>query len=703
MKRIIKIILGILLFLVIIILGFNFLFGYLIKFQIKRLTNENIELEYESSRTRMFLGTIEFREAVLHFNDISIDSNSSIFIERVSFEKFLISRLNLKALLFDRSFNIEKVLLSGPTIDFLKDTSISHKDIFTKILTPSVVRAKSQSAPFSFEIGEVEIEKGSFQLLEAKRNEFSIGSLNLKLSNIGMEDLKVLNGKALDLNANFNIQIGVYDIRKQLNGGADVLIDSIVYKKDNNIFEVGGVQLKRLKSSSAYSDSEISIFTGLISVHGFNLRDLLVSKDLKFDRFTISNTELIEKQEYYDEKKIRDKKPVSKSRIFSNMINAFITDTLHIQNFNYHSENITTDSVDFVDNLNLWIYSVRVDSNFISGMEYLRPIEKSFVFSGPISIHIPENGIDFSYDSLVYSGPGKEQKIVGLQLNTYPSLSSKNKDQPIFHFNTDSIVISGLDEREWLDSSTVEISVYIKNPQVFGSNILFGDSKKTSSPNFTPDKIVLNELNLINGFIKIEGASDEKIEAESLNVEAVDLEIFNNNKQFNKIVSWKNIFTSVENSKFLIPEKLMVQMEKGTINNNNLDFEGILYLDNSKINKYQASSRKAIDTTRFFGDRVKIDNFDIQAFINEKHLSIDNLVISRPSYFQYSDLDKNDTPTHDSVSPILLYRRINEMLPDYFSYINIRDFSLTDADVLYQMELDNLKFQSNNSIVMRNI
>jgi hypothetical protein len=168
-------------------------------------------------------------------------------------------------------------------------------------------------------------------------------------------------------------------------------------------------------------------------------------------------------------------------------------------------------------------------------------------------------------------------------------------------------------------------------------------------------------------------------------------------------VSWKNIFTSVENSKFLIPEKLMVQMDRGTINNNNLNFEGILYSEIHKINDSQASSIKATDTTRFFAEQVKIDNFDILAFINRKHLSIDNLIITRPSYFQYSDLDQNDTPTPDSVSPILLYRRINKLLPDYFSYINIRDFSITDADVLYQMELDNLVYHSNISSVMCNI
>ncbi|MCD4732170.1 MAG: hypothetical protein K8R74_16305, partial [Bacteroidales bacterium] len=323
--------------------------------------------------------------------------------------------------------------------------------------------------------------------------------------------------------------------------------------------------------------------------------------------------------------------------------------------------------------------------------------------SGPVSMHMPENGIDFSCDSLIYSGPGKEQMITNLQLNIYPSLFSISKDQPAFRFNSDSIAISGLDEREWIDSSVVELSVYIQNPRVFGSNVNFGKSTKSNSDGITPDKIVLNELHLINGNVNIEGISNEIIEVESLSIEAIELEIFSENSQSNKTINWKNIFTSVENSKILIPGKLLVQMDRGTINNNNLDFEGILYLDNSKINNDQAPSKKVTDTTRFFADQVRIDNFDIHAFINKKYLTIDNLAISRPTYFQYADLEPNNTSKPDSVTPILLYRRINKLLPDYFSYINIRDFSITDADVLYQMELDNLTYHSNISSVMRNI
>ena len=703
MRKVIKTALGILLSLILLMLLFNFLFGYLIKTQIKRFTNNNIELEYKSSGTRILAGTIEFHDAVLHFNDVSIDSNSSIFIKSVSFDKFLISQLNLKALLFDRNFKIKRVLLSGPSINFLKDTIISRKDIFTRFLTPEVVSDKSQSAPFSFEIGELEIEQGSFQLTEDEKNDFSLGSVNLKLSNIGMDDLKALNGDAPDLNAHFDIQLGVYDIQKQLKGDAEILIDSIVYKKDNNLFELGGIQIVRLKSSSNFAESEISLFTGLISINGFSLQHLLVSKNLKFTRLTISNTGIIEKLDYFDEIKISKNKPVSKSRIFSNMINTFIIDTLLIQNFNYHAKISVTDSVNFIENLNMFVYSVRVDSNFIPDREYLGPIENSTVLSGPASMHMPEIGIDFAYDSLVYSGSGKEQKISGLHLNTFKSLFSEDNSQPDFYFTTDSVVISGLDKRKWIDSSVVELSLYIKNPHLAGYNILFGNSNQTGSPDFAPKKIVLNELNLINGSIKIEGASDEKIEAEALNVETVGLEIFLEKSHVGKTVTWKNIFTSVENSKVLIPEKLIVKTDKGIINNNNLSLEGILYSDNYKINKYPASSEKAVDTTRFFIENVKIDNFDIQLFINEKHLNIDNMVISRPSYFQYSDLVPNDTPATDSVTPILLYRRINKMLTDYFSYIHIGKFSITDADVLYQTELNNLIYHSSNSALMHEI
>ncbi|OQX81168.1 MAG: hypothetical protein B6D61_01025 [Bacteroidetes bacterium 4484_249] len=700
MRKLIKIVIGILLFLIVLILTIDFLFGFLIKSQIKRLTDKRIELEYKSSKTRILHGTIEFSNAVLQFNDVSIDSNSSIFIKSVSSEKFIIFRLNLKALLFDRSFNIEKVLLRGPSVEFLKDTIINGNDIFSKVLTPDVIRSKSKSAPFSFNIGEVEIEQGSFHLSEADKNDFSVGRVNLKLLNIGMEDLKVLNGKALDLNAHFNIRIGVYDIRKQLEGDAAILIDSAVYNKDDNTFKVGGIQLKRLKSSSACFDSETSLFTGLITVNGFSLRHLLVSKDLKFERFTISNTEIVEKQYYYKDKKRREKKSGSQNRMFSNIIDAFITDTLNIQNFNYYSENNITDSTDFINNLNFWMYSVRVDSNFIMGRKYLRPIEESTVFTGPVSIHKPENGFDLSCDSLVYSGPGKEQKITGLRLSTYPSLFSEIKDQPFLHFITDSIVISGLDEREWIDSTVVRISLYMKNPRIVGSNILFENSNKTGSNVLYADKLVLNELTLLNGNIRIEGTSGEIIESESMNVEAVDLEFFLESSKSNKKVQWKNIFTSVENSTFAIPEKLTVRIDKGTVNNNDLNFEGISYLNNFN---YQTPSEKAIDTTRFYSDKVKIDNFDIQAFINEKKLCIDDFKISKSSYFQYSDLKRDDTTTADSVSPILLYRRINKILPQYFSFINIRDFSIADADVLYQTELNNLAYSSSNSVVMHNI
>lgn len=658
----------------------------------------------------MFIGTAEFREAVVHFNDVSIDSSSSIFIESMSFDKFVISHLKLKDLFFNRSFNIEKVLLSGPTIHFLKDTTISRKDIFSKILTPNVVSTKSKSAPFGFEIGELEIAQGSFQLEEAQKTDFGIGRLNLKLTGIGMDDLKVLNGSAPDLGANFDIQLGIYDIHKDLEGETELQIDSVVYKKDLRLIETGGIQLKKLTTSSDYSESEISIFTKLISLHGFSLSHLLSSKDAKFDRLTISNTNIFETLEYFDEIKVKDTTSATKGRLFSNMVQAFITDTLEIENFDYRSKNKATDSVDYINNLNIWLYSVRVDSNFILYKEYLRPIEKSFLSSGPIKMHVPEGGFDFACDTLSYSGPGKQQKVGNFHLKSYPSLFSINNSQQIIQFNSDSLVISDLDEREWMDSSIVEISVYMKNPQVTGSNVIFGGSKsnKSKPPAFSANKIILNKLNLENGNINIEGASNERINTELINIEIDDLAINLGKGQNNHTVNWENLYTSIENSSVFISEKLLIELDKGVIDNKNLDFEGLLYSENPNIKSYQSIADLEIDSKRFGAERIQLENFDMQAFINRKYLTIDNLSISKPRYFQFTGLkvDKNnsnaDTDTV-ATSPTLLYRKINKMLTGYVNYLNVKSFSINDANVLYQMQPDNLKFQSRISSNMMNI
>ncbi len=702
MKKFLKIALLILLSLAVLILIFNFSFGYLIKTKLKDFSNNSITLDYKSSRAKLLVGSIEFNEAVLLFNDVSIDSSSSIFIESLSFDKFAISYLSLKALLFERSFNIEKVLLSGPTIDFLKDTTIRPGDFFSKILTPNVVSTKSQSAPFSFEIGELEIAQGSIQLMEEDKKDFSLGSVNLKLSDIGMDDLQALNGNDPDMNANFNIRLGLYDIHKELNGESEILIDSIVYKKDKKQFFAGGIQLKHITSSSNYASSEISLFTGLISVNGFSLSHLISSKDLKFNRLTISNTDISEKVNYYSEIKVSEDKPASKMQMISNVINAFITDTFNIQNFNYHSINEATNSTDYINNLNLSIYSVRVDSNFILGQEYLRPIEKSTIHSGPINIHTPEAGIDVSYDTLIYSGPGKEQLITNLQINKYPSLFSGSKNQPNFEFRSDSILLSGLDEREWIDSSVVQISVYIQNPQLSGSNVNFGKSEKSNSKGLAPDKIVLNDLNLVNGSINIAGNANELIEVDAFNVEAINLEIFSGKKQSGNKVSWQNIFASLENSKFSIPQKLLVQMDNGTIDNKDMDFEGILFSEIKKKDNYELTSKRLPDTTRFYTDKVEIDNFDIEAFINNKHLSIDKLMILNPEYLQYNANVTKEATSPDSISPMLLYKRINKLLPNYFSYINIGDFAIRNGKLKYQMEKNNLVVEANCKGEMNN-
>jgi len=698
LRKSLKILIVILAVVAIIIVSINFLFGYLIKTQIANFTNHNIELEYKSSKTRLLIGTIEFREAVLQFNDISIDSNSSIFIESLSFEKFAITRLNLKALLFERSFDIEKVLLSSPRLDFLKDTVISGKEIFSKILTPDVIRNKSKSAPFSFEIEEVEIESGSFELIEADKKDFSLGRINLKLSNIGMEDLKVLKGDDPDLNANFNIRLGLFDIRKSIENDGEIVVDSIVYKKDKRLFQLGGIKISQLATSSSYSKSEISVQTDAVTMNGFSLSHFLSSQDVKFNRLTISNPKLIEKGYYRDEKKVRDTTSKTKSEYLSNMINAFITDTLQVQNFNYRFLNTKSDSVDFIKNLNIWLYNIKVDSNFISNKEYLRPIERSTLFSGPISLHMKEYGFDMLCDSMVYSGPNQAQKFVGLKVNTYPPLYSDTSAKQKIKFQTDSLVISGLHEREWLDSSFVDFSISLANPKVYGSNISLKGSGKSGYPKFLPVKIILNEFSLNNGNIHLNGSTGESINAESISLKLNDFAISDKGNGEAPDIGWLNLVSEIQNTKFDIPGKLKFELGNGNINNNDFDFRSINYSEN----KIDPSTGKK-DSSQFYASQVQVENFDLLAYLGDKQLRLDKLLIDSPEFYQNTSIKPKQKTNPDSLTPLLLYRRLNQKLPQIFSLINVKDFQINDAKVVYKMEQNNMVVRSSISSAMNNL
>lgn len=643
------------------------------------------------------MGTIEFREAVLQFNDISIDSNSSLFIESLSFEKFAITRLNLKALLFERSFNIEKVLLSSPSLDFLKDTVISGKEIFSKILTPEVISSKSKSAPFSFEIGEVEIESGSFELIEAKKKDFSLGRINLKLSNIGMDDLKVLKGDDPDLNANFNIRLALYDVEKRLDENAQISLDSVVYKKDKRLFEIGGIHLNRLATSNDYIETEVSIQTDFISVNGFSLSHFLSSQDVKFDRLTIANTEIFETGNYLTIIKKKESDSISKGKHFSKFINAFIADTLQVQNFNYRFTNILNDSVDFIDNLNVSIYDVIVDSNFILNNEYIKPIEKSELSSGSIKMHMPEAGINFTCDSIDYSGTRKVHKFIGLRVYKYPSLFSDTSDRQRIAFSTDSFVISGLDEREWIDSTFVELSLHLENPQIIASDIAFGGSNKKASIDFIPDNIVLKNLSLVNGNLDISGILGEVIKLDSFSFEMENFGI-NFEKEKNPILNWQSLASSFGNIHLEIPDQVMAQVGNGIVDNKDFDFEHVLFLE-YKLN----STETKRDTTRFYVNEFSIENFDVKALLNEKRLSIDYLTFTRPEYFEHKFARSKKKENQGEFSPKLVYRRINEKLPDFLSYINIKRLAIIDADLFYYLEENQLVYNATAQLEMQDI
>ena len=678
-------------------------FGPLLKRQIKRFTNQTVELEYENSHARLLKGTIELQNAILTFHNVALDSSSQIQVDRISFDKFQISHLSIKSLLFDRSFKIDKVLLSGPKIKFEKDTIINQGEFISNLLSPDVVSRSSQSAPFSFEIEEVEIDQGSFNLMNAGRKDFSIGNLKLKLQNISMDDLKALNGNDLDLNAQFNILLSVYNIQKELADDSRITIDSVVYKKSKRLFMIGGIHLLDVNTSNAYAESKLALNGGLVSIKGFSLSHFLSSKDVKFSSLTISDTEVFERLNYNDEIKPSAESSSTESILFPKLFKAFITDTLMVRNLNYRSENNYSDSANYINNLNVWLYSITVDSTFISNKEYLSPLYKSNIVSGPIDIHMPEIGLDVFSDSITHWGYKKEQIFSGLRLDKYPSLFSGNTDQSGFQLIADSLIVSGLDEREWIDSLVLEISLQLKNPYMSGSNVFLGKSELSKTPILLPEKVVLNNLDIINGNIDLAGSVGEEIESESLTMHAEDLEFSISEDSTESIIAWRSFFTSLGFSKLLIPGKLQVQMDGLSFKRGDLLIDGIFYTNRPSYGSSGISISNSVDTSRFFLSRLEASRFDLRALINNRELSIESLIFLEPDYFQFAKVKEEAQKDTEPYTPLLIYRRINELLPQYFSSVDLGEVSISDALAQYQLDQDAIDLQMRLDGVMKGL
>jgi hypothetical protein len=143
-----------------------------------------------------------------------------------------------------------------------------------------------------------------------------------------------------------------------------------------------------------------------------------------------------------------------------------------------------------------------------------------------------------------------------------------------------------------------------------------------------------------------------------------------------------------------------LQLFQGSIDNNNIDFRGLSYTNRPNVTRAFSNESISPDTIRFGCPHLQLEEFDIQAYINDKQLRCDRISIHRPEIYSYLSVNEDTLPSDDSVTPILLYRRLNTKIPEIFSEISISDFDLSDARLVYKLQSDNtlIQFAVNSSL-----
>ncbi|MBC8486638.1 MAG: hypothetical protein H8D45_11425 [Bacteroidetes bacterium] len=695
MKKIYKISIIAIAFIALVLLAFNLFFGYLIKLQVANLSKDKIHLEYKKAGANIFIGSVEFTDVVLKFNEVSIDTSSSIYIRSLSFSELSIDRINLIELFFNKNFKVQKIKLFNPEIELKKDTIIQKKDFFSKVLTPEVIKKKSQSSPFSFDIEELEIKYGAFQYLEGDDTEISFDKINILIRDLQLSDLAQLKIEKNDLDAHFRLDVNLYNHKQKINKEYYLTIDSIVYHSEARKFMTGGISFLPVENVDFEARPVYSAKTDKIIISGFALKEFIANKDLKFEKILISDTKFIETKYQFIKKTNDSIETASKTDVLFNMIKEFYTDTFQLEKIYCLSINKEIDTILYIDNANVLLLDVSVDSSFISGAKYLTLTENSSVTTGRLKLHLTEPEIDFQCDSFVYSGPEQLQYLKDIRFK-YSCLSKNGDKQEIcMDILVNSLVLNGLNTKELINSQVADFSLFVKNPNVkiYDPDLFkFKNHKKKKFD--LPDKIVLNEFVLENGSFYLFNLSEEMFAINDLNFSSVDLEIKTDlNKQKNYF-EYQSFETSFNDLKFISADKsTKFDIEDVLLKNHSLSLHNLTFSKNKleKISSEEGVKYK-IDTSKLEIKKLFINQFDIQKVINQREFIAEDLLIEKPQYYQFANAIntiKDDSTTHK-----FSIEKLNNELGRYLKKLNIAKLNLSNGNFIYRTANDITVYRS---------
>jgi hypothetical protein len=697
LKKGYKISISIIAVVIVLMVVFNLLFSSIVRWQVDNFSNGKIHLHSEKASANIFTTSILFEDVLIDFDSVSVDMASKIYLRNLKFSSLRISHISIFELLFNRNIKVAKIGFADPEMNFMRDTIILRKDLFTKVITPEVMKSKSQEATFSFDIGEIEINQGAMHFRGRTGEELDLEKINIRIRDVRLSDLSQMETAKKDLSAHFKLNVNLYEVKKRFQGAYTFSVDSFSYSSGKKYMLVSGIALTPDSLDDFTNRPEIKFQMDFLQISGFELNEFIMDENLEFEKFQISNGDLWESKDWFflNNDDIRDTVKKKNWPGF-NWLNTFRADTFLVNDINVLSLTKKLDTIYEVKKGHLMVLDIRVDSNFLKETAYLDLTENTFAHSSSIKFHWVKPVIDFSCDTFSFTGDDGREFMKNIHFAQYTYSEDKSEQKLLIRARADSLGVKGLNIRRLLKSDSVHLSLFITNPEleIYERDSVRQNNKKKKAK--IPSTIFLDEFRIQDGafsFVSDISKMDAKVENLNLLFDTLQINMDRDGKP--DFVDFDDFIMDCTGIGFIDGKKTI----SARIENLFLDKKDFILSDVwFSEGKASTSGFNSLNM-----DGFTINNFNLKRLVNRKELVCEEIILQKPVYVGKTSGNSKKQTNKTVLSKKIISEKIAVALNGRLDKLQIENININDGFVDFQNAKDSLRLKTFLALKMQNI
>lgn len=676
MKRADIIIISVLLVIIATLFGLRHaIIGHAFKISINKKTNQAITFNIGNAHYCVINSSISFTNSEFLFKDTYLNKEKTIKLSEIKFDELKLEGLSLLHLIFRKELIASKFTISDPLLGFHENNTPIQFHKKPKEIIGSLKKHHDIFCDLTVIVDEIEITHGKIDIISMLLGKEQDGSVDFTLL------LKDFNTSKEDMDEDRvffaqNHFVKLSNFNYFFPNGDKISFDSIVLESNVNTLVTSNIRIDVASKSIHPKFDPIIAEIGELQVKGIDFEALEKLHDIVIDSIEISDVFFHLTQNEEEISNVATDTSTKRKNLLG-PIRMLNVSSLLLNNINVLNEGLGGDTIASLENLNLLVNQIRLDSNSLANRTPDIDYSSINVSSGRLEFVEKESDFKFSLENFDFNEKLKNISLVGLSAN-----KSNIHDAEIFAAKVVSIEISGASVEAYVKKEQMNVELLISNP-IVDLNLSNRNSQKSKKRNVKIDNLGISSVKISNGSIHL-------VEKGKLDLVVTGID-FNSGKLYlNDISKIHEINTDgislVTNSVAIqMPDKnLLVNSSSSSILNNTFTINHISgkINDNAKIN------------STFLVNQLQIRAANIGRIISEKEINLDYVKILKPQVSgTFNLISERKEETHKPPAKKVNYK------------LNIGDVRVSNGkvDLNLNIKKESIIFNSGIDVYVENI